>query len=196
MKPHSPVADTQLEQPRPPKTATVGDLYRVEGKAELVDGRIVKMSPSGDLPTLVAANIYSSLREYVKRAGRGIAYPDGAGFLCNLRHRKSFCPDGAYYTGPRPANRMTFLPQPPALAIEVRSEGDYGPAAEAEMRTKRADYFAAGTQVVWDVDPLAETVAVFRASHPDQPSVYGRADQAEAEPAAPGWKLSVDEMFA
>src|SRR3972149_6579683 len=132
MNPHSPVADSQVEQRRPFRTATVDDLYRVEGKAELVDGRIVKVSPSGDLPTLVAANIYSSLREYVKRAGRGIAYPDGAGFLCNLRHRKSFCPDGAYYTGPSPADRMKFLPQPPAPAIAARSAGDYGPPPPAE----------------------------------------------------------------
>lgn len=197
MKSHMPVTDSQTEQSSTTTTrpATVEDLYRVEGKAELVGGRIVEMSPSGYLPSVVAANIYSSLRGYAKRGG-GVAFADGAAFLCNLPHRKSFCPDSAYYTGQRPKNRMKFLPQPPALAIEVRSEGDYGPAAEAEMRAKRADYFAAGTQVVWDVDPLAETVAVFRASQPDQATAYRRADQAEAEPAAPGWKRSVDEIFA
>jgi hypothetical protein len=44
-------------------------------------------------------------------------------------------------------------------AVEVRSEGDYGPAAEREMAAKRRDYFAAGTQVVWDVDVLSTEVA-------------------------------------
>ncbi len=34
----------------------------------------------------------------------------------------------------------------PVFAVEVRSKANDGPAAE------RADYFAAGTQVVWDVD--------------------------------------------
>jgi hypothetical protein len=29
--------------------------------------------------------------------------------------------------------------------IEVRSENDYGPAAEGAMRGERADYFACGT---------------------------------------------------
>ena len=33
---------------------------------------------------------------------------------------------------------------------------DYGPAAEKAMAHKRADYFAAGTQVVWDVEILRE----------------------------------------
>ena len=46
----------------------------------------------------------------------------------------------------------------PLFAVEVRSENDYGPAAEREMAAKRADYFAAGTRVVWDVDLLGEDV--------------------------------------
>jgi Uma2 family endonuclease len=43
-----------------------------------------------------------------------------------------------------------FFPQPPDFAVEVRSEDDYGPLAERELADKRADYFAVGTQVVWD----------------------------------------------
>ena len=64
------------------------------------------------------------------------------------------------------------------------------------MAAKRSDYFAAGTQVVWDVDPLAETVAVYRAAAPAQPVVYRRGDTAEAEPGVPGWRMRVEEIFA
>ncbi len=64
------------------------------------------------------------------------------------------------------------------------------------MALKRADYFAAGTLVVWDVDPEAETVAVYRANNPSQPVVYQRGDIADAEPAVPGWKMAVDDIFA
>ena len=46
----------------------------------------------------------------------------------------------------------------PTFAVEVRSEGNYGDAAEEEMAAKRADYFQAGTAVVWDVDPIAQCV--------------------------------------
>lgn len=35
-------------------------------------------------------------------------------------------------------------------------------AAEREMAEKRVDYFAAGTLVVWDVDPEDEVVHVYR----------------------------------
>ena len=63
------------------------------------------------------------------------------------------------------------------------------------MAAKRADYFAAGTLVVWDVDPVAETVAVYRADAPTQPVVYRRGDVAEAESAVPGWRMAVAEML-
>ena len=64
-----------------------------------------------------------------------------------------------------------------------------------QMAAQRADYFAAGTQVVWDVDPEAELVHVYRASAPDRPVTYPRGRLAEAEPAAPGWRLAVDAIF-
>ena len=53
---------------------------------------------------------------------------------------------------------MRFVEGAPTLAVEVRSEGDYGASAERDMAAKRADYFEAGTLVVWDVDPEAEVV--------------------------------------
>ena len=58
---------------------------------------------------------------------------------------------------------MRFIEGAPTFAVEVRSDNDYGAAAEAEMAAKRADYFEAGTQIVWDVDPIAETIRVYRA---------------------------------
>jgi Uma2 family endonuclease len=92
---------------------------------------------------------------------------------------------------------MKFLEGAPVFAVEIRSEGDYGPAAEREIATKRADYFSAGTLVVWDVDLLSdEVVRVYRASDPDKPTIYRRGELAEAEPAVPGWWMPVDDLFA
>jgi Uma2 family endonuclease len=92
---------------------------------------------------------------------------------------------------------MRFLEGAPIFAVEIRSEGDYGPAAERALAGKRADYFAAGTLIVWDVDLLGDdTIRVYRASAPDQPTIYRRGEVAEAEPALPGWRMPVDELFA
>lgn len=172
------------------------DLYRVpeHGKAELVDGKVVAMSPTGFLPGRAGGEIYASLRAYERQARNGYALPDNVGFLVNLPGRQSFSPDAAFYTGE--VSGMKFLEGAPVFAAEVRSEYDYGEQAEKSIAAKRADYFAAGTQVVWDVDLLSETVIkVYRASNPNRPTLYRRGEYAEAEPAVPGWKMLVDALF-
>jgi Uma2 family endonuclease len=64
------------------------------------------------------------------------------------------------------------------------------------MAAKRADYFAAGTLVVWDVDLLSDDVVrVYRSHEPEEPTIYRRGQVAEAEPAAPGWTMPVDDLF-
>jgi Uma2 family endonuclease len=179
------------------RAATLEDLARVDGKAELIAGRIVPLMPTGRLPSRVAARIFRSLDDYAEATGRGEAYTDNMGFAVPLlsSSRQSFSPDASYYVGPFPANSMRFIEGPPTLAVEVRSEGDYGEAAEAELRAKRQDYFEAGTRVVWDVDPEARCVRVYRDGAPDTPESFVSGQEADAEPAVPGWKLAVDRIF-
>lgn len=172
----------------------VAALYRIDGKAEIVAGEIVLMSPTGGLPSRAAAAIYRSLWDYERRKKSGRAYTDNTGFLVDLPRRKSFSPDASFHVGPPPGPR--FLQGAPVFAAEVRSEDDYGPAAERAMAAKRADYFAAGTQVVWDVDVLREElIRAYRATAPDTPTVYRRGERAEADTALPGWSFPVDDIF-
>ncbi len=177
--------------------ATIEDLYRVpeNGKAEVVNGEVILMPPTGDEPARAGGRIYASLDQYERHTKSGYAYPDNVGFRVNLPNRESFSPDAAFYIGAR--SGMKFLTGAPVFAVEVRSENDYGPHAEQEMAAKRQDYFAAGTLVVWDVDLLSEDVVkVYRASEPNQPTIYRRGEAAEAEPAVPGWRIAVDDLFA
>lgn len=181
-----------------PPRATLDDLSRTEGKAELFGGRIVLQMPTGIRPNEIAGNIYASLRAYVRQTGRGRAFTDNIGFTVPElpSGRESFSPDASYYDGRLPSNLMRFVEGAPTFAVEVRSENDYGDAAAAELSAKRDDYFAAGTPVVWDVDPVGETVACYQASAPQQPRIFLRGDAADAEPAVPGWVLTVVEIFA
>jgi Uma2 family endonuclease len=179
---------------RQPKRATVDDLYHTPGKAELVNGELVLMPPTGVDPGQAATAISVSLYTYANRTGQGCAFEDNVGFLVNLPNRQSFSPDAAYCAEVQ--RGMKFYQGAPTFAVEVRSENDDGPAAERVMATKRADYFAAGTLVVWDVDLLSEDVVrVYRHDAPDHPRVYRRSDEAEAEPAVPGWSMPVEELF-
>lgn len=182
----------------PTPWSTLDDLYREKGKAELIGGRIIRFMPSGDLPSAIAEGIFISLYLFSKAGTGGIAHGDGVGYAVPRlpSGRESFSPDASYFAGPRPRNRMRFILGAPTFAAEVRSENDYGPLAEREMADKRADYFAAGTLVVWDVDPLAETVTVYKAADPPQPTVYRRGEVANAEPTVPGWRMAVDAIFS
>ena len=176
--------------------ATLTDLYRVpdDCKAELVNGELVLMSPTGGLPGYAAGEVFASLREYARRTRTGIAFPDNVGFITDLPNRQSFSPAAAFFIGPAPS--MEFPLGAPVFAMEVRSEGDYGPQAEREMAQKRANYFAAGSLVVWDVDLLGlEVVRSYRAHDPDHPLSFRRGDIAHAEPAVPRWSMPVDDLF-
>ena len=179
--------------------ATLDDLMKVEGKAELINGRVVTFMSTGFLPGRVARRITRSLEDYVLAGGRGEPIADNVGYGFDPplpSGRQSFSPDASFYTGPLPTNLMRFIDGFPTFAAEVRSEGDFGPAKDREYADKRRDYFFAGTQVVWDVDPRAETVTVYKADDPLAPHMFRRGDTADAEPALPGWRLAVADIFA
>src|ERR1041384_8024362 len=104
--------------------ATIDDLYKVEGKAELVNGEILIMSPTGGRPHFAGDAILTSLFIYSRRTKFGRAVGDNALFEVNLPNRKSFSPDAAFFVGPDQG--MKFYKGAPVFAVEVRSEGDYG----------------------------------------------------------------------
>lgn len=180
-----------------PFPATFDDLMSTDGKAELIGGRIVELMPTGDIPNTVAFEIAVSLRQHARDTGRGRVHTDNMGFA--MPHplssgRESFSPDASFTLDPPPP-AMGFIVGAPTFAVEVRSEHDYGPAKDKEYEDKRADYFEAGTRAVWDVDPVGTTVTKYEAGDPTTGVVFRPGDQADAEPAVPGWRLDVTALF-
>ena len=178
---------------QPKHRPTVDGLYRAPGKAELVNGEVVLMPPTGGRPADSVFKIAVSLHLYALRTGRGRAIGDNVGFLVNLPNRRSFSPDAAFWDGPDPT--MKFYEGAPPFAVEVRSENDYGPVAERALAAKRSDYFAAGTLVVWDVDLKSDDVVrIYRTDRPTAATCCCREDTADAEPAVPGWTMAVRDI--
>lgn len=178
--------------------ATIEDLYHApdDGKYELVNGKLVRMSPMGYRPGRVAFLIADALLEYEAQTGIGEAMSDGVAYIVNLPNRRSFSPDASYtFDIPAEGQEMQFIDGIPVFAVEVRSEHDYGPAKDREYAEKRADYFAVGTKVVWDVDPVRRTVYSYRNGNPGTPIIFGEDDVAHAEPALPGWTIAVADLF-
>ena len=176
------------------RKATIEDLYSVRGKAEIVNGEIVEMPPTGYLPGYVASQILFSLRILEHTTESGYAIGDNVGVMVDLPNRRSFSPDASWHLG-EPTG-MKFLEGAPVFAAEVRSENDYGPKAERAMAEKRRDYFAAGTLCVWDVDLQSpDVIKSYHATAPDVSVIFRRNDVADAGEAVPGWPLPVDDLF-
>jgi hypothetical protein len=95
----------------------VEDLYRVEGKAELIGGKVVRLMASGEHPTYAAEEIFVSLRAYARATGRGYAKADGVGYLVPEppSGRESFQPDASYNRKRRPKKSMKFNRGTPRL---------------------------------------------------------------------------------
>jgi len=152
------------------------------GKAEIVTGAGADV-PHGIRSGRAGGAIYRSL--FALRR-------DDGGRLCLPRQRRIhreppgeevFSPDAAFYRGRLTGGKFWMVPR---FRAEVRSEDDYGPVAERRMAAKRADYFAAGTRVVWDVDVLRdEVVSRTSRSGPRNRAFFRRGEVADAEPALP-----------
>jgi Uma2 family endonuclease len=176
------------------RKATIEDLYRVCGKAELVNGEIIEMPPTGYLPGFAASRILYSLITLEQATKSGYAIGDNVGFRVNLPNRQSFSPYAAWYIG-QPSG-MKFLEGAPIFAVEVRSAGDYGPKSEREMAEKRRDYFEPGTLCVWDVDMQStDVIKAYHADDSDNPIIFHRGNIAVAGQTVPGWSMPVDNLF-
>lgn len=152
------------------------------------------MAPAGGEHHYIGSKIHLRLGRYEEETASGYAMMDGLGYIVDVLGRRSFMPDVSYASrdaeiGPR------MIAGSPLFAVEIRSPDDYGPKADEVYAAKRRDYFDAGTAVVWDVDPRARTVRSYRADRPQQPATFHPGDVADAEPALPGWRVAVHELF-
>jgi Uma2 family endonuclease len=96
--------------------ATANDLSQVpeNRKAEIVNGEIVLISPTGAKPGRAGFNIAASLRGHEQPGKPGYAFGDNVGFLVKLPDRDSFSPDAAFSRSRRstrmPLRQSSFIP--------------------------------------------------------------------------------------
>jgi Uma2 family endonuclease len=62
------------------------------------------------------------------------------------------------------------------------------------MEHKRAEYFQAGVQQVWMVDPETRTVHVY--DSPEEHVALGVNDTLSGGPMLPGFEMKLQELFA
>ena len=178
-----------------PGTATVADVLRLcdrEPKrlCELVDGVLVEKvmeTPESRL----AARLLHVLQSYLDVHDLGIL--TGADGPLQILSDQVRFPDVAfigYDRIPQDADPATPVPDwIPTLAVEVLSPSN----TKQEMARKLRDYFAAGVELVWYVDPSDRTVRVYHS--PEAVVTLTEADELDGEHLLPGFRLSIRDWF-
>lgn len=194
------LGDIPLDRVRlypPPGTATFDDLDYVNERSrppcELIDGTLVEKAV-GFYESWLGVIISGEMYAYLKVNDIGML--GGEAGVVRILPDQGRAADVAFYAwaqlpGNRPPPREDRIPAiVPALAVEVLSESN----TRGEMARKRADYFRAGTRLVWEVDPVTRTAVVYTADDAGTPVP---ADGAlDGRDVLPGFVLSLPELFA
>ncbi|MBV9125846.1 MAG: Uma2 family endonuclease [Planctomycetes bacterium] len=178
-----------------PGTATVQDvldLEQREGKLfELVEGVLVEKAV-GFIESGLAGFLLGVLNAFVLPRNLGIV--TGEAGTVELMPGLVRIPDVAFTRWERlPGRRYPTAPIPrlaPNLAVEVLSQSN----TPGEMAAKRQDYFTAGVELVWEIDPDLRTVAVYTST--TQVTSLTAADTLEGGSVLPGFTLPLQELFA
>jgi Uma2 family endonuclease len=179
-----------------PGTATEAELLELldheNRTCELVDGTLVE-KPLGIVESMLAVALVRLLGNYVAERKLGVlSGPDGP---YRLRFGLVRFPDIAFIPWDRLPGKPTELPAIPSLiptlAVEVLSESN----TRREMDLKREEYFRAGVQLVWMVDPESRSVEVYRQPRSPEKVLRG-ADAIEGAEVLPGFTLTVESLFA
>ncbi len=171
----------------------LSSLTEDEYRHELQAGVLVAEPPPGFEHGCVVARIVSLLDGCVRHHDAGIVTAGDSGYLLARNPDTVRAPDLSFVCRERLSQLgipVGVFPGAPDLAVEVRSPGN----TDAELRAKVEDYLAAGTRLVWIVDPAGRLVTVHRALEP--PLVLRACDDLDGAGVVPGFRVRVDELFS
>ena len=177
----------------PPGQATEEHVLEVRDRygviCELVDGVLVEKT-MGSFESLLAMEIGRLLGNFVAERNLGVVL--GADGLLRLASQIRAA-DVSFISWDRmPGRKLPAEPiysLAPDLAIEVLSPGN----TEREMARKLREYFAAGTRLVWYIDPEQQTARAFTAV--DAVTEIEPGGVLAGGEVLPGFELSLAEVF-
>lgn len=162
------------------------------GRCDLVEGRIVPMTPTGYFHGVVEFRLAAKLVGYADQTGRGIAFGGEAGILIRRNPDTVRAADAAFISNERSARRSpssSYLDVAPELVVEILSPDDRW----SDVMEKLSDYFSAGVDAAWVLDPKRKEIYVYRSLNEVQR--FGQGQILTDEELLPGFSLSLDDLF-
>lgn len=177
-----------------PEPMTVEEFYRIPDdglRHELVAGCDVSEPLPGFGHGSLVIRIGALLEAHVRSRSLGTVVAGDAGFVLSRSPDTVRGPDVAFVSRGREGgrDRRRAFEGPPDMAVEILSPSD----RSRDARAKAAEYLAAGTRIVWVVDPEVETVTVHRPR--SGPLTLAGEDILDAGDVIPGLRIPVGEIF-
>lgn len=163
-----------------------------DGRFDLIDGEVIRLSPSKPLHGNVASRIVQQLGNYADALALGSVFTAEAGFLVAHNPDSVLCPDAAFVRHARLPDKSlwtSFFPFAPDIAVEVLSPSE----RRRQIERKVALYLAAGAAMVWLVDPSKHSITVHQLDKP--PSTLREGDTLDGGEALPGFILPLTDLF-
>lgn len=136
--------------------------YPAEGRRlELVAGEVKEMSPAGFDHGEVMIQLGALLKAAAKKHRAGRVCGGDVGFVLARNPDTVLAPDIAFVRAGRiPASGWPrFVDGAPEIAVEIVSPSD----RPAEIEAKARHWIGCGTKLVWVVDAMRQTIAVYHA---------------------------------
>ena len=159
---------------------------------ELVRGELRVMAPTAALPGVVAMRLGRRLDTFVDEHGLGVCGTAESAFRMRSNPDTVRAPDIWFVRSanvPAEGIPQTFWPGAPDLAVEVLSPSD----RFVDVLEKTQDYLDAGTLMVWAIDPIGRSAAIFRPDHP--PRLLREDGVLDGEDVVPGFSLTLRDIL-
>jgi Uma2 family endonuclease len=185
--------ETRL-MPEGTRLVTAEELERFpddDWRYELVQGRLIRMSPVGFEHGQVVVRLLTLLDGYARAGNVGTVLTE-VGFKLKSNPDTVRAPDVAFIRKERlrTDRRRGFWHGPPDLAVEVLSPDD----RPGDIRSKVDEYLGCGTPLVLLVDPDARTITIHRRLAPPV-TLEGADDVVDLEEGVPGFHCTVADVF-
>ena len=139
----------------------------------------------------VTMNLTVRLATYLRASPAGRLCPPGTRFTTSRSPDTVRTPDIAFIRADRLPDREPAATAPPMpdLVVDILSPKD----RPLEIQSRAGEWLAAGTSLVWVVDPRRCTVHVYRADGTEE--FVGSSGALNGEELLPGFSCPINEIF-
>ena len=175
---------------------TADDLWRLPDdgmRHELVQGELRTMAPGGSEHGAINMDLGGPLWTFVRKHKLGRIFSADTGFVLTQNPDTVRAPDLAFVSAARIAAvgmPQKFWPGAPDLAVEIVSPSD----TLQDVEEKVDEWLAAGTTLVWVINPRRKRVTVYRA--PRSVTILEVDDELDGQDVVPGFKCRVADLFS